>query len=110
MVCRPGHQVVLGTNPSLLDIRDRPKRQREILSYVRYIADEPRLGPSVVVMTDAKGNAAVSGLYTVGAGRTNSCTTAASTLTVGMENMSVYSVSLKFGVRGFERLIICRPL
>ena len=81
----------------LLDIRGRPKRQREILSYVRYIADEPRLSPSVVVMTDAKGNSAVSGIYTVGAGGADSCSTAASTLTVGMENMATYSVSLKFG-------------
>ncbi len=98
-----------GTNPlSLLDICGRPKRQREILSYVTHITDEPRLCPSVVVMTDAKGNAAVSGVYTVGAGRTNSCTTAASTLTIGMADMSVYSVSLKFGVWYSERLVICR--
>jgi hypothetical protein len=49
-------------------------------------------------MTDANGNAAVSGVYAVGAGLTNLCTTAAPTLTIGMENMSAYSVSLEFGV------------
>ena len=61
-------------------------------------------------MTDAKGNAAVSGVYAVGAGSTSSCTTAAATLTVGMEDMTAYSVSLKFGVWCSERLVICRPL
>ena len=96
------------TNPSPLDICGRLKRQREVFSYVTHITDKPRLSPSVVMMTDAKGNAAVSGVYTVGAGRTNSCTTAASTLTVGMENMSTYSVSLKFGVGCSEHLVICR--
>ena len=35
----------IGTNPSRVDIRCRPKRQRKILSCVTYIIDEPRLDP-----------------------------------------------------------------
>ena len=114
---RTGHQVKwfvdrvavwTGTNLSLLVICCRPKRQREILSYVTYFTNELRLGPPIVVMTDANGNAAVSGVYAVGAGVTNSCVKTASTLTVGMENMYTYSVSLEFRVRCTEHSVICR--
>ena len=61
-------------------------------------------------MTDAAGKAAVSGIYTTGAGLTKSCVDVASTLTAGIQDTSTYSVSLKRQAQFTERLVTCRRL
>ena len=69
-------------------------------SFVRHIYyRRTMLRSTAVVVTDAQNNTAVSKLYTVGAGQTNSCFNVAATLTVGSEDTSTYSVSLKYRVQ-----------